>query len=628
MDSTPIMDDAHISSPRWINYRRLIVAIGVAAGLVALVGLICWKYGVKRNAASLDLTATIDSKLAILNVKPRTFELTSEKAIRVRNAIKQEDFSTADRVASAVLANSHIENWRFHPFAEFISNIADLNDPAFEAHLNAWIARNKSDALPLLIRARYYHDIGWIKRGAEFVQKTPTANMEEFARYMDRALADVEGAIHLDDSNPYSFYLRLKILRGYGLSNKILDAFDAAIAKYPAYYPLYQTMLSVLVPKWGGNVPLMYALVDRYAGHADEASPLRLLYVALYEDLLGTASTACNSYWRDADRTAQCVASEMQKTVRPGLESNVEHALQQYDHFDRYQFGAAMEPVLFQMLQIHGGASYAGAFLELLANAMRSDTQLNEENPGHNNYVIDRAVADSWYMKGFYDNALQKDHEALRDIDATSFPNEEAKDLAVAGVYQHMGRIYERLHQYADVIAYEEASIAVGNKTEQEYFVCYAYEMLKDYGAAIQACSRSMDDLKDVLPAHYWRGVAYRDKGDADAALRDFTIVADSRSNFRTSAAIYMSMIYFGRGDAKGALNVLNGYGYLYDPDVSGRQDVAVSYNNRCYAYMQLGELKEALNDCTELLKYGDIPDAFRKQRELIKRLDAHEEGL
>lgn len=81
MDSTPIMDDAHISSPRWINYRRLIVAIGVAAGLVALVGLICWKYGVKRNAASLDLTATIDSKLAILNVKPRTFELTSEKAI-------------------------------------------------------------------------------------------------------------------------------------------------------------------------------------------------------------------------------------------------------------------------------------------------------------------------------------------------------------------------------------------------------------------------------------------------------------------------------------------------------------------------------------------------------------------
>src|SRR6202000_268025 len=105
--------------------------------------------------------------------------------------------------------------------------------------------------------------------------------------------------------------------------------------------------------------------------------------------------------------------------------------------------------------------------------------------------VIDGAVAESWYLKGFYDNALQKDQEALRDIEATSFPNEEAKDVAVAGVYQHMGTISERLHQYADVIAYEKASIALGNRTVQENFICYAYEELKDYDAAIRACSTS-----------------------------------------------------------------------------------------------------------------------------------------
>jgi hypothetical protein len=87
-------------------------------------------------------------------------------------------------------------------------------------------------------------------------------------------------------------------------------------------------------------------------------------------------------------------------------------------------------------------------------------------------------------------------------------------------------------------------------------------------------------------------------------------------------------MIYFGRGDNRSALNVLNDHKYLYDPDTSSRQDIAVSYNNRCYAYMQLGELKEALNDCTASLKYGNIPDAFRKQQELVKRLNSHEVAL
>lgn len=37
---------------------------------------------------------------------------------------------------------------------------------------------------------------------------------------------------------------------------------------------------------------------------------------------------------------------------------------------------------------------------------------------------------------------------------------------------------------------------------------------------------------------------------------------------------------------------------------------------------MQLGDLKRALDDCTQSLKYGSIPDAFRKQQELVARLN------
>jgi tetratricopeptide (TPR) repeat protein len=310
---------------------------------------------------------------------------------------------------------------------------------------------------------------------------------------MRPALADVEAAIRLDDGNPYGFLLKLRILRGSGISDRVTSAFDAAIFKYPGYYPLYEAMLSMLQPKWGGDVPAMYAFVERYAGQADENSPLKLLYLTLYRDLLETASTPCGHYWPDNDKMTQCTASGM---------------------------------------------------------------------------------------------------------------------------------------QHADMIAYEEAAVALGNKTEQEYYICYGYYQLKDYDNAIRTCTRTIDHATNVLPAHYWRGVAYRDRGDADSALRDLTVVAESQSNFRSSAAIDMSMIHFGRNNNKSALDVLNRYKYLYDPAATGRQNTAVSYNNRCYAYMQLGELNEALDDCTASLKYGAIPDALRKQQELIKRLNVNEKAL
>jgi hypothetical protein len=80
-------------------------------------------------------------------------------------------------------------------------------------------------------------------------------------------------------------------------------------------------------------------------------------------------------------------------------------------------------------------------------------------------------------------------------------------------------------------------------------------------------------------------------------------------------------MILFDRKDVPGALAALNQYTYLYNPESTRRQDIAVAYNNRCYAHMESGELLKALDDCKASLKYGNLPDAYRKQLELVKRL-------
>src|SRR5207237_6306771 len=136
-------------------------------------------------------------------------------------------------------------------------------------------------------------------------------------------------------------------------------------------------------------------------------------------------------------------------------------------------------------------------------------------------------------------------------------------------------------------------------------------------------CSKTIADAAGNMKAYYWRARVYRDIGKLDEALQDFKAVADSHDSFRASAAIDVSMIFFNRKDVSGALAALNEYKYLYDPELTRKSDVAVGYNNRCYAYMELGELMKALEDCKASLKYGNLPDAYRKQLELVKRIES-----
>jgi tetratricopeptide (TPR) repeat protein len=144
----------------------------------------------------------------------------------------------------------------------------------------------------------------------------------------------------------------------------------------------------------------------------------------------------------------------------------------------------------------------------------------------------------------------------------------------------------------------------------------------------VKTCTAAISGNDANMKAFYWRGQAYRDSGHRAEALQDLTRVAESEDDFRPYAAIDLSMIYFNQNDVQNALSVLNRYKYLYDPKTTDRSSVAVGYNNRCYAYMKLGELTKALDDCTNSLKYGSLPDAIRKRAELIRRISAHEGTL
>jgi tetratricopeptide (TPR) repeat protein len=363
----------------------------------------------------------------------------------------------------------------------------------------------------------------------------------------------------------------------------------------------------------------MYAFVDQYAGQAPQDSPLQLLYFSLYRDLLDAAAIACRDYRNDRDKAVQCIQIAMAKYTTPKLGDEVLVALRLYDQAP-YEFGLTVQPILFDMLQNYNADSYAGAMLQLTATAMHSDTTLKDDGPDANDYVIDRALAETWRQKGVLDAAIKKTQKALQDVNnASYFPDQEARDVTLGLVYKDMAMLADRHNQYSDMIAYETASIQIGGPNDYEHAICYGLQQLKQDADAVRSCSQAIADQPNDLYAYYWRGLAYNASMQPDAALSDLAIVAAWDNNFRAEAAIKMSLIDFDRDDNAAALDVLNKYDFLYDPNTQSKSTVATAYNNRCYAYMQLGDLEKALGDCTASLKYGSIPDAYRKQQELAR---------
>ncbi|NEJ86273.1 hypothetical protein GR223_09990 [Rhizobium leguminosarum] len=577
----------------------------------------------KLKASDWSLRGTADSSqdVPVGAARPagRQENLPFIRAKHVQNAIKQGDFASATRISSDTLAASRAKIWTFYPFADFIKTVSDLSDPSFERDLSAWVDQSPLNPLPRLVRAQYYYDLAWYKRGHRFSAETDERAQAAFSSILQKSVDDISFVLKLDPTSAYGLYLQLTILRGYGATSQLNEALDQAIKVHPHYMPLYKVALSALQPKWGGDIDTMYAFVDQYGANASDGSPLKLLPLQLYQYLLETAGTSCRG--KDGDAYASCFQDFMKQTVRPGLDADVAKALQQFGQMNQYETNASVSDILSDMISQSGGEGYSGHLLQIAADSYGADPRLVETDGGKHNFIIDKLVARSWFYKGFYDNAITKYKEALSNIEATPFPTPEQKDMAVADIYENLASIYSRYSRPDEMLDAAKAALALDGKASTRIHLCFGNYQIKQYDAAIDECSRMIADPMSTIEARYWRGLVYQAMKDDEKAIKDLTEVANSQEDRRAGAAIELSMIYFNRKDNKGALDVLNRYPYLYDTDVTAKDDVAVSYNNRCYAYMELGELQKALDDCNASLANGSIPDAFKKKEELVARL-------
>ena len=616
-----------------ISAGRIVFSV-VAVGLAAVAVAISWPYWQHLHAASasetprtaqpmssapvtpqapVDPLARLDRKAAALVGPPPRYTPIFVQAASARAVINRGDFVGADKIINGVLARSRIGNYHFRPFADFIEKVSSSRNPKFPAQLRAWSAQDHTSATPYLLRARFSFQAGWAARGNGFIADIKQAHIDQFAVDMQKAEKDVSQAMRLDPHNPYSDFLWLSIVGADGNSTAMEAAFQQAIGRFPNYYPLYQSRLSSLQPKWGGTPQAMDAFVDHYAGSAPANSPLRMLYVQLYSDLLDTSAIVCS----DAIHAPpDCVVGVMNQLVTRRLNRGAYAALQMYDHTDAASFSLEIGSILQTMIDTVGADRPTSALLQLAAHSMHSDNALVATDTAKNNFMMDAMAALVWYRAGEFDNAETLYKRAIADLGNIQFANDEQRDAVRASLYGDLAQVYTKTHRLRQVIVYQEAANALDGPGYAD-LECAALYRLKLYADAVHVCTQQIQVAGDA-EARFWRARAYEAVQKPDLALPDYQRVAASGSRFRSAAAIDISVIYGRKNDMPAMLKALDSYHYLYDPATEDREDIAIAYNNRCYARMHLGDLRGALKDCSASLHFGNLPDAYAKQQQLI----------
>ena len=574
-----------------------------------------------QKAASL--AALVADETSKLPIKPHAIVSTTDKAMSAAEALRRTDYAAAASLADDMLSHSTLQAFAFHPFNDFVGHLSAGQDPAYLDGVNAWVANQPRSALAYLIRAKYFYDTAWSIRGPDFSSAVTKPHWQAFQDFLGKAADDARRSIELDPRIPWSYYLQLEIAHGRDDPSQVEQAFRAGILRFPNYYALYQDRLHYLQPKWSGSTAAMFQFVDQYAGKAPADSPLKFLYLQVTANLMNEAWVECRPLRHE--QLTDCINRYMNRTVTGGLTAGVAKAFAIYKSVDPIQFNNALWPVLGTLVGTEGDSTSVNSVLQLAADAMGSDNQLIHDKTGKNNYVLDEIAARVWAKLDNPVNVEQKFHEALDDVEHTKFPNEEEKEAAFAAIYDDMTWVARNARDYPKVIAYHDAAntIAGINHGGSQYLKCFAYYKLTHYQEAIEECTQLIATHRDVATAHYQRARAYEDSRNFDAAIADYAPVADdgSENYIRDAAVINLEHIYALRGEYAAQLDIFKKYPFIFDASLQPPDDLAIAYNNRCFALMKTGELEKALQDCQTSLKYGKIPDALQKQQQLLKML-------
>jgi hypothetical protein len=275
----------------------------------------------------------------------------------VADAYRWGDFAELERLYAIYGKAGVRSELTGHPRVDhFWMGIGMINDSSLrvtddyyeqlDALTKRWALDHPRSVLAQLLYASTLETRAWVYRGNGYAHTVSPAGWAGFRKYRDLALAQLQRteAMAANDSSWNEIALRVGRSLDWDKA-RLMAVFQRGIAKNPDHDTLYFSMLTALLPKWGGDlegIDRFIALADRNTRERRDLQMYARLYAALsYEELDQALFTSSRASWT-------------------GMKEGFEDLLKRYPHVDHrnmYAYFACMaddRQVLREQLQSIG----------------------------------------------------------------------------------------------------------------------------------------------------------------------------------------------------------------------------------------------------------------------------------
>jgi hypothetical protein len=155
------------------------------------------------------------------------------------------------------------------------------------ARISEWRQQNPASTAVDIVEAAILQSWAWSARGTGYARTVTPEAWKLFNERMNRAQEVLFRSKDRSSNNPLWFYEYMEVALQLGWERAEFRAlYDAAIARFPHFHPLYFSMIRSLEPRWGGSIEEIDAYIAEVVKQA-KAREGKIMYARLYWYLAG-----------------------------------------------------------------------------------------------------------------------------------------------------------------------------------------------------------------------------------------------------------------------------------------------------------------------------------------------------
>ena len=194
----------------------------------------------------------------------------------VRGLLQQGQFAELDRRLAVMLQDKLTKPDAAGVMDRAYDTWFNRGDLELRPLLENWKRASPHSAFAYTASGISYLAMGMKARGNAYMADTPASNVEAMDRWVERAGEDLRHAVQLDARLTPAYAAMVHASR-YGLGDAWLQrATQEGLRIDPANFDIYNELMFVLQPKWGGSLADMTRTAREAGQHASE-NPLLLL---------------------------------------------------------------------------------------------------------------------------------------------------------------------------------------------------------------------------------------------------------------------------------------------------------------------------------------------------------------